>query len=288
MPSNKSNSRIRTTICVGSALMPKKCVLGGNPPPRHGKYGQAPGSCSAPIASKCSRTGSSASGTPTVMSSRARAALWDSRLASGCKANAIAGRRLQGAAIEGGERGSRPAGRHRAPAAAIPVSGSNGAVKASRVSKVGKFGSARIYRRKGSIYKGARYFARFKENVDSKLTFRAEADVEAFIQIVDTIAGLRVNEAIADERRRLRRRGRRRSVRALAAGHALIYRGYEIMRVVDDTADASRRLSVTRMGSDFRSLDAAIRRVNWAEESLERIEHPLVSAPSGFNRNGEK
>lgn len=160
--------------------------------------------------------------------------------------------------------------------------------KVSGVSKIGNVGSARVYHRKGSIYKKERYFARFKEDVAAELRFRTEAEVEAVIALVDAIAKVRVDKAVARERKLVKRRENRRSVRAIAPNHALAYRGYEITRVVDDTVDANRRLAVTKMGAEFRSLHSAIRRINWSVKSQDRIEHPLTTAPSGFNRNGEK
>jgi hypothetical protein len=160
--------------------------------------------------------------------------------------------------------------------------------RASGVSKINRVGSARLYHRKGSVFKRERYLARFKEDIAVELGFRTEAEVKALIRLVDAIAELRAGKAVKRERRRLKRRERRRSVRAIAPDHALSYRGYEITRVNDDAPDASRRLAVTKMGADFRSFESAIHRINRSVAALDRIENSLTTAPSGFNRNGEK
>jgi hypothetical protein len=68
--------------------------------------------------------------------------------------------------------------------------------------------------------------------------------------------------------------------------HAVEFRGARIVRI-EDASDGTRRYKVDGMGV-FTSIDAAVSRIDWKQNSLERLERTSAETPGGWKRNNEK
>lgn len=68
--------------------------------------------------------------------------------------------------------------------------------------------------------------------------------------------------------------------------HPIEFRGSHILRI-EDSPDGTRRYKVDGMGV-FKSIDAAVSRIDWKQNSLERLEGANAETPGGWKRNNEK